>query len=269
MKHTITLFLLMILSMTSFAQDYTPFLKKEYTKGEYKLPYRILYPEKKEKTEKYPLFLFLHGMGKRGIDNESQLSRGASLFLKPENKEKYPCIALYPQAPKTSAFVLIKTPEKKVAGGFSEWSRNAPNYRDAETILSPYGEMVFDVVQDLIAQGLVDTSRIYIAGSSMGGYSTYHFISQFPTFFAAAAPMGSGTNLKVVDKWAGKTPVWIVHGDNDTIVSIDADRAVVAKLKEKGVEYRYSEYKGAKHNSWDKAFEEPDFMEWFFSHSRK
>ena len=37
------------------------------------LPYRILYPKDYDSTKRYPLFLFLHGSGERGHDNETQL----------------------------------------------------------------------------------------------------------------------------------------------------------------------------------------------------
>jgi hypothetical protein len=41
---------------------------------------------------------------------------------------------------------------------------------------------------------------------------------------------------------------------------------VVEELKQRGVtNFRYSEYEGVKHHSWDVAFEDPGFLEWIFS----
>ena len=270
MKRLILTSIAAAISLTASAQDFSLFQAKEYQKDGYTLPYRILYPENMKQGEKYPLFLFLHGMGKRGTDNKAQLDRGGALFLKPENRKQYPCIALYPQAPKTGAFVEIVDGDKVVAsGGFAKLAKEQGDKGTLCVRLSPYGAMVMDVLNQLIASGIVDTDRIYISGSSMGGFSTYHFITQFPDLFAAAAPIAGGTDISKISNWAGKVPIWIFHGDKDPAVPVEGDRAVVAKLKEMGVtNYRYTEYPGVGHNSWDNAFAEPDYLQWFFSHRR-
>jgi len=258
--------------------DFTPFEIKQYQKDNLTLPYRILYPENMQAHpgQKYPLFLFLHGMGMRGTNNTSQLNRGAELFLKPENRKQYPCIALYPQAPLTGAFVEITTADGKAlaGGGFREVAKGQAAGDSAATTIriSPYGKMVMDVVNQLIASGVVDTTRIYIAGSSMGGFSTYAFITQYPDLFAAAAPMAGAADISKISSWAGKVPIWIFHGAADPTVPVEGDRAVNAKLKELGVDpatYKYTEYPGVGHPSWDKAFAEPDLLKWFFEHKKK
>ena len=246
--------------------DYSAYQKKEISKDGVTMPYRILMPENMKKGAKYPLFLVMHGMGLRGTDNERQLDRGAYLLIQPENRAKYPCIALYPQAPKTSAFV-----ETAVDGQASaqSWSHLLDEGSTQTLVLSDYGKLVMDIINDLIKQGVVDTDRIYVCGSSMGGYATYTFIAAYPDMFAAAGPMAGGLDLRTVDKWAGKVPIWIFHGSDDPGVSVEFSRRVVARLKELGVtNYRYSEYEGMVHNIWNRCFAEPDFMEWFFSKSK-
>jgi len=251
--------------------DLSPFLVKEYKKDGLTLPYRILYPENMQKGGKYPLFLFLHGMGKRGTDNVQQLDRGGELFLTPENRTAYPCVALYPQAPKTSAFVEIVGEGNVVAtSGFTKFVQEQGNKSKLSVRISPYGQMVLDVVNQLIASGIIDTNRIYISGSSMGGFSTYQFITQYPELFAAAAPIAGATDLSTMSAWAGKVPIWIFHGADDPTVPVSGDRAVVAKLKEMGVtNFKYTEYPKTGHDSWTQAFAEPDYLKWFFSHSKK
>ena len=247
--------------------DFSLFERKEYVKEGVTLPYRILWPENMQKGTQYPLFLFLHGMGMRGTDNEKQLTRGAFLFVKPENRRDYPCIALYPQAPTTSAFVMLKSDGRESPGGFASHARGET--KDAKIELTPYGNMVMELVHQLIDKGVVDIKRIYVAGSSMGAYTTYKLLADYPDLFAAAAPMAGATDLSTLKAWAGKVPVWIVHGDEDKAVPPDMDRKVAEVLREMGAEHKYSEYKGVKHNSWDNAFAEPDFMQWFFSHAKK
>lgn len=269
--------IVLLLSAIANSQDFSLFKKlefrKEFSKSglsqEFILPYRLLEPEQLNTEKKYPLFIFLHGMGKRGTDNEIQLERGAQLFLKNENRKKYPCYALYPQAPKTSAFVeIIDSNGKKFNGGFSKIG----SFEDAKkmkVVLSPYGQMVYELIQQLISTGKIDTNRIYISGSSMGGFSTYTFISLYPDLFAAAAPICGGTPPDMINSWAGKVPIWIFHGDADSIVPVQASRLVVEKLNALGIKnFKYSEYPGIEHNSWVNAFSEPDYIKWFFQHKK-
>ncbi|GHU99730.1 hypothetical protein FACS1894159_04240 [Bacteroidia bacterium] len=245
--------------------DYSAYEKKEIGKDGVTMPYRILMPENMKRGAKYPLFLVMHGMGLRGTDNARQLARGAHLFVEPENRVKYPCIALYPQTPQTSAFV--ESADKQASA--QRWSHLLDEGSTMTLELSDYGKLVMNIINGLIGQGIVDTNRIYIAGSSMGGYSTYTFLAAYPDLFAAAAPMAGGLDLRTVDRWAGKVPIWIFHGSEDPAVSVEFSRRVVARLKENGVtDYRYSEYSGMAHGIWDRSFAEPDFLEWFFSHSK-
>ncbi|MEK7255913.1 MAG: carboxylesterase family protein, partial [Bacteroidota bacterium] len=84
------------------APDYSLYKKATLTSGENSLGYRILYPENYDRSKKYPVVLVLHGGGERGEDNEKQLVHGAWLFLKKENRVKFPAIVVFPQCPTNS-----------------------------------------------------------------------------------------------------------------------------------------------------------------------
>ena len=72
------------------------------------LNYQKLKPIDTAKEQKYPLVIFLHGMGERGDDNKTQLTHGSQMFLNPANQEKYPAYVLFLGAAMlVSAFVLI------------------------------------------------------------------------------------------------------------------------------------------------------------------
>lgn len=250
--------------------DYSLFEKKEYTKGEHTLPYRILWPENMNPNEKYPLVIILHGIGLGGTDNEKQLQRGAYLFLKAENRKKHPCIVVYPQVPLKRAFVSVtKNGKPSFIQATRIMTREESNRNKIEVTLSPYGEMVYDVIEQLIVGNTVDTNRIYIGGVSMGAFSTYGFIAEYPDLFAAAIVMAGSASVRTIPNWAGKVPVWIIHGEKDNMVPVENSRLVVGELKRLGVtNFRYSEYEGVKHHCWDVAFEDPDFLDWFFSKSK-
>ena len=51
------------------------------------LNYRILLPENFDETKKYPLHLFLHGIGERGSDNKKQLTYINKVFSNKRNRK--------------------------------------------------------------------------------------------------------------------------------------------------------------------------------------
>lgn len=259
------------LSSQAFNIDYSLFEKKEYVKDEYTLPYRILWPENMKMGKKYPLFIYLHGMGQGGRDNEKQLRHRGDLFLTPESRAKYPCMVLFPQVPLGRGFIHI-TKKKKISflSMLRKFSDKEVNCDEMGMTLSPYGVMLYELIELLIKDNIVNTNRIYLSGSSMGAFSVFEFITEYPDMFAAAAPMSGGAVLATMRKWAGIVPVWIMHGDKDPIIPVESSRVVVAELKRRGVtNFRYSEFPGVGHHSWKKAFAEPDFLEWFFSKSKR
>src|SRR5947207_3331408 len=65
-----------------------------------KLPYLLLIPKDYDTRKHYPLVMFYHGAGERGDDNHSQWRNGVEVFLRPENREKFPCFVIAAQCPR-------------------------------------------------------------------------------------------------------------------------------------------------------------------------
>src|SRR6202011_3175626 len=83
-----------------------PLDKRTYTDAKGKtLPYRLLKPASYDSKIKYPLVLFLHGVGERGTDNDKQLLHGVPEFVRDENRKKYPSFLVVPQCPTTGKWV--------------------------------------------------------------------------------------------------------------------------------------------------------------------
>ena len=135
-----------------------------------------------------------------------------------------------------------------------------------------------------------DPKHEYLTGLSMGGYGTWDIASRFPGRFAAIVPICGGIvaspdllkefpdlansgypddpkSYTEVARKIGKTPVWIFHGDADDTVSVEYSRKMNEALKAAGADVHYMEYPGVGHNSWDKAYDEPEFMPWLLSKS--
>lgn len=189
-----------------------------------------------EGTEKkWPLILFLHGMGERGDDLERVKLHGPPKVL--EEGEDLPFIVVSPQCPETSWW---------------------PVEVDALNAL----------LDDLVAKYAVDEDRIYLTGLSMGGFGTWNLATAYPEKFAAIAPIcgrGDTTKAHVLKH----IPAWVFHGAEDETVPPESSEEMVNALKEIGADVQYTLYPDAGHDSWTETYNNPKLYEWFLKHKRK
>lgn len=243
------------------AQDLTLYQKENFRSGKNVLPYRILYPDHFDKTKKYPLVLMLHGSGERGNDNELQLTHGASLFVDPEVRKKYPAIVIFPQCPAEDYWSNVV--REKIEG-------DKTNYifrQDGEP--TPTMIMLIAFIDDFLKKSYVDQKQLYIGGLSMGGMATFELLSRKPDIFAAAFPICGGGNPNTVKEYAKQVSLWVFHGAQDDVVPIHHSKVMVDALKKAGADVRFTVYPDVKHESWEKVFAEPHLLPWLFSHRRK
>ncbi|MBO94951.1 MAG: phospholipase [Opitutales bacterium] len=212
-----------------------------------KLLYRLLKPPSLEKGKKYPVLVCLHGSGGRGKDNRKNLSgtRASQVIANPKMVKKFPCFAFVPQCP----------PE-------GSWSPRRGENQD----YIPVALAVLDALMKEFEEA-IDPGRIYVTGQSMGGAGTYNMLSSRPGFFAAGAPVCGGWKLEDAPKLA-RSPIWIFHGANDRIVPTKYSRELHVALKQARAVVKYTEYPGVGHNSWTKAYADPEFWDWMFSLKR-
>lgn len=234
--------------------------KKEFNHNGNTLPYRILYPENFDRNKKYPLLLFLHGAGERGSDNEKQLTHGSKLFIAEENRKNFPAIIVLPQCPESSFWASTKI-DRTVQPFKIEFDYTAePNWP-----LVAANELV----KQIVSEGSVDKSRVYITGLSMGGMGTFESVYRYPELYAAALPICGGGSVNLYDNRVTKTAFWVFHGAADAVVNVKLSQEMVEKLKTIKAEVKYSEYPGVNHNSWDNAFAEKEYLNWMLLHKRK
>lgn len=257
MKKSGTFILSLIMLITQGnAQEKNLFEKQLFVVGEDTLPCRILTPLNFQANKKYPLVVFLHGVGERGDDNEAQLTWGADLFLDSVNRAKYPAIVVFPQCPNDDKWAEFKKTSQKDSTGY-EYTEDAP--------MKNALKLVADFIDTLRSSPQVDKRRVYVGGLSMGGFGTYELLWRRPEVFAAAFPICGAVNPARIKNFRKDMPIWLFHGDEDAVIPVSNSRLVYNTLRSTNLKVRYSEYKDVGHDSWKNAFMEQDLLPWLFA----
>ena len=216
------------------------------------LPYRLLRPEKVEPGKSYPLVLFMHGAGERGTDNALQLVYFAAEFVKPENRQKYPCFVVSPQCPAEYRWVEV------------DWG--LPSHAMPEKPSVPL-KLALELVEQLAAELPVDKGRIYVTGLSMGGFGAWDAVQRRPQFFAAAVPICGGGDTAQAPKLKD-LPIWAFHGDKDTTVSPRRTTTMIEAIRQAGGTTKMTIYPGVDHDCWTRTYADPDVLAWLFAQKK-
>lgn len=212
--------------------------------------YRFAAPASLDKEKKYPLLLFLHGSGARGDDNKAQLRHSVNDILQTAEKLKQPIFLIAPQCPK--------------GGWWADPKKRPTNASDPSTLL----DNVLNLMEETIKENAVDPKRIYITGLSMGGIGTWSALAKDPDLFAAAIPIcGSGDPATV--KNFTKLPIWIFHGDADTVIAPSGSQKMFDALKQAGSDAKLTMYPGVAHDSWTQTYNDIQVLRWLFAQTKK
>jgi predicted peptidase len=148
-------------------------------------------------TKKYPLLIFLHGVGETG-NGTTDLSRLlVNAVPKLLNQRIFP-----PQftVNGTNYSFIVINPQ------FKTW---------------PQATDVNAMIDYAIAHYRIDQSRIYVAGLSMGGGNTWDYAVAYPGRVAAVVPI-SGASWPSKDQMGAiakaNLPVWAFHNSDDSTV---------------------------------------------------
>lgn len=219
------------------------------------MPYRLFMPKEPEPGRKYPLVVFLHGASGSGTDNEKQL-QGGSMFgglvwVLPENQERFPCFVVAPQTNVNWPCVIIEQGKRpQLCPGLGMGAR-----------------LAFEIIDKLIAERSIDSTRIYVTGHSMGGAGTWHMIAHRPQFFAAAVPVCGLPDFATAPV-VKDIPIWNFHGETDNIEPVTTSRRMIGEIAKAGGWPLYTEYPSVGHNVFMWAYTEPSLVEWLFAQHR-
>jgi predicted peptidase len=221
------------------------------------LPYRLLVPGDLSSGVRYPVVVLFHGSGERGDDNEKQLVYGVERFAKPASQSQHACFVLVPQCP------------MHLDGQPIMWTGEREKMHLLELAPEPAAPLqtALELLFMVQAKYPVDPDRVYVTGISMGGFAAWEALIRHPRHFAAAVPVCGGGDVTYADS-IKHVPVWAFHGADDPVVPVIYTRSMIAMLTRAGGQPRYTEYPGVGHNSWDRAYAEPELLSWLFSQKR-
>jgi predicted peptidase len=207
-------------------------------------------------SKKYPLLIFVHGVGELGngaSDLKKVLVNGVPRLLE---EKKFP--------PKFTingvdySFVVL-SPQ------FKEWPKPAD---------------VNELINYAIKNFRIDEKRIYVSGLSMGGGATWEYAVNFPSRPAAIVPI-CGAYWSNKEQFAGvakeNLPVWAFHNEDDDVVGVGSTNAIIDFINSysPSVTARKTIWPTGRHNSWSKATnpatkecEGKNMYEWMLTHSR-
>ncbi|MBN8709169.1 MAG: alpha/beta fold hydrolase [Verrucomicrobia bacterium] len=216
------------------------------------LPYRLLVPAPIEPGKQYPLVIFMHGAGERGIDNRIQLRNFRSTV---EFWKKHPCFVIAPLCPRRDQApeaVWVDTP---FGSGVGHTMKEQPTW--------PM-RLALDAIDEFIATHPVDRHRIYVTGLSMGGFATWEILQRRGKMIAAAVPVCGGADTAFASKLVA-IPIWVTHGDADDIVPVSRSRDIIAAIKAARGNPKYTEFPGVKHDAWTYTYSNSEIWDWMFS----
>ena len=226
-----------------------------------KLPYRYYLPEGYETSAKnYPVFLYMHGNGSRGSDNTTQLTTNGAALNNEVLNSKYDCIMIAPQC--------AKSPREWVSN-YAGSTAFANELKVGVYENGDYLNAAVELLDYFLNTYRVDTSKVYVTGSSNGGGATWSLTARYPYVFAAAAPLAGCELYDGADAIASRyvhQNIWTFHGDKDTTLPVEATRAMVNSIKAAGGKnIKYTEIAGGGHNIWSQAAKTEGLVDWMFS----
>lgn len=195
--------------------------------------YLLYLPKNYETKEKWPLIIFLHGMGERGKNLDRIKRHGLPKLI--EQGHDFPFIIISPQCPR-----------------MSYWSMQLDNLKE--------------LIDDIKEQYPIDTKRIYLTGMSMGGYGVWDLAIKNPKTFAAIAPICGAASMLGEIIFLKNIPIWAFHGAEDKVVPLAAGQQTVDLLKPINNNITFTIYPGVEHNSWDLTYENKELYKWFLEH---
>lgn len=230
----------------------TGFLNRRIELHRITYKFQVYLPEEYRRDDhgKWPIILFLHGRGERGEEGLWQTQIGLPLEVR-DHPERWPFVVVMPQC-------------------------QYPAFWTDPGML----EMAMAALDQEAKEFHGDPQRTYLTGISMGGYGAWELAKNYPRRWAAVMIASGGPFWSYApERWreaatlpaeyaraVGRTPVWLFHGSEDHVVPERESELMYNALKADGGHVRLWVFEGLHHDSWSRAFNEPELPRWLLAH---
>ncbi|MFC1493975.1 serine aminopeptidase domain-containing protein [Thermodesulfobacteriota bacterium] len=217
------------------------------------LKYGLFVSSKVSKNKKAPLIVTLHGLGvgfeimlsKQAVDLAEE---GGYILVGPMGYNErgwygMPFGIPGKTPPKRAQTADNTAPKPKPKGSMFSNPNDPPNLRELSE------KDVMNVLDMVRKEYNIDENRIYLMGHSMGGAGTLYLGTEYPSIWAALAPIAPaafGIESDRLEK-IKNMPIIFVHGGADELVPVDISRRWSQKAKELKMTYEYNEIEGLSH----------------------
>ncbi len=134
-------------------------------------------------------------------------------------------------------------------------------------------DLVLATIRQVSQRYHVDPDRIFLTGMSNGGIGAWLIGMHHAPLFAGLAPMASGLDDVLMPFLANlrNTPVYIIHGAKDQVMTVELSRSIDRELTALGYAHVYREHRGEHPVAGGHYFpreELPALMTWLSSRRR-
>jgi predicted peptidase len=202
--------------------------------------YGLFVPLNYDARAKYPVIVFLHGVGEGGNDAKANLRVGLAPFVA-DRKEDFPFICIFPQS---------------ASGGWNENSESASD--------------VIAIIGDVEKTYSVDQERISLTGLSTGGYGTWAIGAKYKSVFAALVPMGTSESPSKFADQLLDMPVHAYCNGGDVFAGMGMnDKGTVDRIHMLGgTNAEFTQTDGPGHDCWEGVYSSGDLFSWLLTQRR-
>lgn len=244
------------------------FQRKEYYDPEFDLtmPYWLYVPTDYDPLKAYPVVMALHGTGEREEPMDAILEKMVMATCWAEDSEHghNQCIVIAPQC----IIRYDKDDNWTTVNQFLSKRTESPFYE------MPQLRTAWKILEETKKQFNIDNHRLYITGTSSGGFGAYQMAMDHPGTFAAIVAVSCAPNPAMLGA-IREVPIWIYHSDDDPMMQVSwCLDPLIPILNRTGNNYRLTRYPRGMvfwqsgHFAWEVCYHDPGMRDWVFEQHR-
>jgi predicted esterase len=227
------------------------------SKSPMKLDSFVFIPNKVDLHKKYPLIIWLHGLGEIELKQPFGALNWLSelIFTDPEQMDRHDFFVFAPRCTNRQGWV-----------GTGYLASAVHGKKSSEEPLAPLSQ----AIEELCDQYPVDKNRISVVGISAGAAGALHWSLVEPDRFAAIVLMSGGGELPAHGLGATPAPVyWQFVNRDDTDYPLDKALKLVSTINTAGGNAFLTVFPTGGHNVWNRAFSgKYQLIDWLLRNTR-